>query len=176
MERQDDLPQPEFSRIVSIARLGDDATVYQIAANEGERAALAQRFGLIALDRFAATISLSRESGGGIRLDAEIEAEIVQECVVTLEPFASRVSDKFLLIYRRETAGARDTVDVEEDDFEPLQGNEIDIGEAAAQQLSLALDPFPRAPGSFLPDEVRPGADSAAAPNPFAELANLAKK
>jgi hypothetical protein len=32
------------------------------------------------------------------------------------------------------------------DIIESLEGGRIDIGEAVAQQLSLALDPFPRTP------------------------------
>jgi hypothetical protein len=33
---------------------------------------------------------------------------------------------------------------------EPFEGDAIDIGEAVAQQLALALDPYPRAPGASL--------------------------
>ena len=33
---------------------------------------------------------------------------------------------------------------------EPFDGSAIDIGEAAAQQLALALDPYPRAAGASL--------------------------
>jgi len=46
-----------------------------------------------------------------------------------------------------EAEAARDIVlDGESDPVEPLEGGRIDIGEAVAQQLSLSLDPFPRAP------------------------------
>jgi uncharacterized metal-binding protein YceD (DUF177 family) len=173
---QADSPQPEFSRSVSIARLGDDEAAYRITASDAERLALARRFGLVAVDRFAADVRLSRETGGGIRLKAAIEADIVQECVVTLEPFISRITDDFNLVYRRRVAQQSEVLDVDEDELEPLEGEEIDIGEAVAQQLSLALDPFPRAPGAGFPEAAQAETAVSARPHPFAELAKLTKK
>lgn len=172
-------PPPEFSRIVGLARLGDDAAIHRIEASAAERQLLARRFGIVALDRFAAEIRLLREASGGIRLEAEIEADIVQDCVVTLEPFASRLRDRATVLYRRPPPHESEQVDVGEDDVEPLDGDEIDIGEAAAQQLSLALDPFPRAPGApplDLPQNAEVKVSVEPPPHPFAELAKLVKK
>jgi uncharacterized metal-binding protein YceD (DUF177 family) len=171
-----DSAQPELSRIVSITRLGDDEARYLITASDTERTALARRFNLVAVDRFTADVRISRQAQGGIRLKAAIEADIVQECVVTLEPFASRVADDFTLVYRRQVAQQSEILDVDEDEFEPLEGEAIDIGEAVAQQLSLALDPFPRAPGAGLSEAVQAEVSASPRPHPFAELAKLAKK
>ncbi len=45
------------------------------------------------------------------------------------------------------------------------------LGEALAQQLAIALDPYPRAPGVALPEAPRAGAGGArAAGGPFAPL------
>ena len=38
-------------------------------------------------------------------------------------------------------------LDDDEDPIEPLVGREIDVGEAFAEELGLALDPYPRAVG-----------------------------
>jgi hypothetical protein len=48
---------------------------------------------------------------------------------------------------------------------EPLPSDILDIGEAVAQQLSLALDPYPRAPGAIA------GAPAERPVSPFAALA-----
>jgi uncharacterized metal-binding protein YceD (DUF177 family) len=172
----DDRSPPEFSRVVSVARLGDHEAAYPITANEAERTALARRFGLVGVDRFAADVRIVRDTGGGIRLKAAIEADIVQQCVVTLEPFASRIGDDFTLVYQRRVAPPSELLDVDEDEFELLEGEEIDIGEAVAQQLSLALDPFPRSPGAGFPETIQAETEAAVRSNPFAELAKLAKK
>ena len=59
-------------------------------------------------------------------------------------PVAGTVAERFQLRYGRPEA--EDDVPSGEDDpaFEPLTGEAIDIGEAVAQEFSLALPPFPR--------------------------------
>jgi len=175
-------PIVEFSRPVSTTRLGTEAMVYEFAADAGERAALARRFDIVALDHFAATVRLARR-GRDILLSAEITADAVQLCGVTLEPFSSRITDSAAVLYRHEPPP--EEFAVEDADYELLAGDTIDIGEAVAQQLSLALPPFPRAPGATVPvlegdDEtssfVQSSADERIVPHPFAELAKLAKK
>jgi hypothetical protein len=153
---------PEFSRPLPLARLEGGEAVYPITANAEERSLLARRFDLVALDGFTAEVRLSRDAAG-IRLAARLTADVVQLCGVTLEPFRSRIEDEFTLLFRKEAPGT-----------------EIDIGEAVAQQLSLTLDPFPRAPGAETPalaedSSGEKGFDQAPA-SPFAALARLAKK
>lgn len=147
---------PEFSRLVPLVRIGPDGFRQTIEATFAERAALARRFGLIALDRFTATVSLRRQSGDRIALDASFEAEFVQECVVTLEPVPGALAQSFALVYGP-PGEAGEEIDLDPDDiaFEPLPGDAIDIGEAVAQELSLSLPPFPRDPAAVL-DEVAP--------------------
>jgi len=92
--------------------------------------------------------------------------------VVTLEPVASHVTDSFSLLYGRSQNDASEVVlSGEAELVEPLEGGVIDIGEAAAQQLSLALDPYPRAPGAGLGEASGGMGDS-----PFAALAKLREK
>jgi uncharacterized metal-binding protein YceD (DUF177 family) len=152
--------------------------VYELVANAAERAALARRFDIVALDHFAATVRLERR-GRDILLSSDIVAELVQLCGVTLEPFTDRITDSAAVLYRREPPP--ETFAVEDEDYELLAGDTIDIGEAVAQQLSLALPAFPRAPGAIisteeLPVSVQLTADESIVPHPFAELAKLAKK
>ena len=164
---------PEFSRPVDASRLrpGEEDR-WEITADAAEREALARRFGLLRLDRLAATVRLRRLAGGLLRLSAELSADVVQACVVTLEPVASQVADSFSLLYGRPQNEASEVVlSGEAELVEPLDGGAIDIGEATAQQLSLALDPYPRAPGVSL-DEARDGVGD----SPFAALAKLREK
>src|SRR6056297_1320009 len=88
-------PAPEFSRPVPLARFETgpdgqgpvDELVEAIAADEGERAALAERFGLRGIGRLAATVRLRRRKGGRLVLvDGTLSADVTQDCVVTLEP------------------------------------------------------------------------------------------
>ncbi len=138
---------PEFSRIVAVPRMGRPAT-HRIAADEAERAALARRFDLVSLDRLEAEVRLERRRDGLVRLDALSKADVVQSCVVTLEPVAATIEEPFTLFYGEAPASRELMLDAEAETVEPLEGDRIDIGEALAQQLSLALNPFPRVPSA----------------------------
>lgn len=135
---------PEFPRLVPLTRVGNEPYRQQIAASEAERDALAQRFELLSLDRLTADVELAREPAGTILLIASFEAVFEQECIVTCDPVAGTVAERFQLRYG--WPEAEDDVPSGEDDpaFEPLTGEAIDIGEAVAQEFSLALPPFPR--------------------------------
>jgi uncharacterized metal-binding protein YceD (DUF177 family) len=163
---------PEFSRLVPLARLGSEPFRCRIEATAEERQRLSQRFELLALDRLVAEVEIRRQSGEMILLKAEFEAELEQCCAVTLEPVRSAISDRFSLVYGPVRDEEQDiTLSGAEPAFEPLTGDAIDIGEAVAQELSLALPEFPRHPDATI-DEF-----SAAEPveRPFASLAHLRK-
>jgi len=141
---------PEFSHRVELARLGVHEVVYPIAAKVEEREALARRFDLLSLDRLEAEIRLQRLAVGVVRLSGWLGADVVQACVVSLEPVASVLEQDFTVLYGSTQPGKTVIVDLETDEVEPFDGDAIDIGEAVAQQLALALDPYPRAPGASL--------------------------
>jgi hypothetical protein len=48
-------------------------------------------------------------------------------------------------------------LDDDEDEVEPVSGREIDVGEALAEELGLALDPYPRTVGAAALDVAYPG-------------------
>jgi uncharacterized metal-binding protein YceD (DUF177 family) len=139
-------PGPEFSRMVEVPRAAGRQSTHAIAANDHERATLAGRFALLSLDRLEAEVRLEGLDRGFVRLTASLDAEVVQSCVVTLEPVPSRIVETFTLLYGAAETARDIVLDSDDETVEPLDGGKIDIGEAVAQQLSLALDPFPRAP------------------------------
>ena len=162
--------RPEFSRVVPLAQLGAETFRQEIAASEAEREALARRFGLLALDRLAAEVELVRQGPDTILLRAEFEAAFAQSCVVTLDPVEGAMAANFALRYEPPEPDSEDSVN---DDlaFEPLVADFIDIGEAVAQEFSLALPAFPRSPGAVLGVE-----EGSAGPGPSAALSPLADR
>ena len=160
-------PVPEFSWPIPHERLGGQILVEEISATAQERAALARRFGLLGCDLLHATAKIEPADGpdpkgvpGLLRLSGHISAEVSQACVVTLEPVASRIEADFTLLYSLEPGPAPASEDVSEvvvdpeaeEPPEPLGPGGLDLGEAVAQQLAVALDPYPRAPGAMLVD------------------------
>jgi uncharacterized metal-binding protein YceD (DUF177 family) len=173
---------PEFSRRVKLARIGAEPYRQRISATEDERVGLAQRFALVSLDRLEAAVELiprvipwaTPGANPGhertILLRADFEAAFEQHCSVTLEPIAGVLTERFELLYGPPEAEETASNVVGEDvAFEPLAGDAIDIGEAVAQEFSLALPPFPRSP------EIRVDAESdATSPtSPFVSLSPL---
>jgi uncharacterized metal-binding protein YceD (DUF177 family) len=123
---------------------------HAISASLEEKTALASRFGLVAIDRLDSHVELELTVGGLVRLSATLTADVVQTCVVTLEPVPATVEDSFTIFYGSGDDDSEAILNGDDDIIEPLQNGQIDIGEAVAQQLSLVLDPFPRAPQAEL--------------------------
>lgn len=146
-------PAPEFSRLVPLHQLGTKPFLQHIEATDEERDKLSRRFDLLALHSLVAEVELRRQAAEMILLEAKFEAEFEQSCAVTLEPVRGTVSDRFSLVYGPAMSEEQELVIAgDEPAFEPLQGGAIDIGEAVAQELSLALPVFPRDPEAVIDD------------------------
>ncbi|MGH6960593.1 MAG: YceD family protein [Dongiaceae bacterium] len=172
--------QPEFSRLISAEQIGVQETTREIAANAAERDRLAERLGLLSLDRLAATLRLQRLRSGIVRVRGRLEAEVVQSCVVSLEPVPARLVEEFAVSFTmaaEDDGGGEIVVAVEDEDpAEKMQSGRIDLGETVVQQLAVALDPYPRSRTAVL--AYRPDGESAAGkrPGPFAALDELRRR
>jgi uncharacterized metal-binding protein YceD (DUF177 family) len=165
---------PEFSHRIDGLRLPPGGAKYAIAAKPEERAALAKRFELLSLTRLVAQVNVMPIAGGFYRLTADFEADLSQTCAVTSEPVPAHIAESFTLTYGPAEEASEIVLDGEAEPIEPLDDGMIDIGEAVAQQLSLSLDPCPRAPGASLEEEADLS-DHAPRESPFAALAKLRK-
>jgi len=170
----------EFSRPIALDRIGLKEKAYEISADDKERVALAERLGIPAVKSFDATIRLRLTGGGGlVRLSGHIKAELTQICGVTLEPIPTSVEEDFSRVFSVEAADemAEVVIEMDEDDVpDPIEDGHIDMGEAAAEHLALAMDPFPRAPGAAFETPEEPPEEPVEKPSPFAGLAALHKK
>lgn len=162
---------PEFSRLV---RLVPERREVVLEASEAERAALAARFGILGIGALSARLRLEPEPGGAVRARGRLDAAVEQACVVTLEPVAQRLSVPVDLRILPDGVEPTDDDPDSPDEIES-EGGQVDLGEAIAEQLALALDPYPRAEGAVLPelDGEPPPEEPAPRPNPFAKLAKL---
>src|SRR5471032_1476611 len=88
---QDTLPLNRPYNLGTLGRAGDDIVV---TARGDELAQLARWAGVRAVGSFAATIGLQCLSSSRFSYDAELRVEIVQDCVVTLEPLRSVLNRK----------------------------------------------------------------------------------
>lgn len=137
---------PEFSRPERLDSIGAGEREVRIAANTAECAALATRFGVMSVERLEAVLSVRREAAG-IAVRGRVTGAVVQACSVTGVPLDAMIDEPVALLFVEALdeqaeieldAGALDTVEIE--------GGAVDLGEAAAETMALALDPFPRSP------------------------------
>jgi len=172
----------EFSRVVMLADVPPKGTEIRFKASEEECAALATRFDLQALSDFSGRAHMRPWRRVGLAIEGSFGANVVQTCVLTLERVENRVQEEFKLhflppamIEKLESEAAEREIIVDaasEDAPEPLEGEEVDLGELMAEQLGLSIDPYPRKPGAVL--QV-PETASEAALKPFAALKALKK-
>lgn len=141
---------PEFSRPFRLDELGTAPRSVTVEAAEAECAALATRFGLLSIDDLSASAELTRE-GDVVSVKGRLAARVVQPCVASGEPVPAAIAEDFAL--RFVPAGAdpeAEEIELDESALDEIdyEGGAVDLGEAVAQTLALALDPFPRAPGA----------------------------
>lgn len=144
---------PEFSRLVGI---GDaEGRTLEYEATEAERAALAKRFAIPAIEALSGTLSLTKK-GANVTATGSFEALVVQDCAVSGEPFETRLAEDMAVTFvpPRHYAAVEEAIDISSEELDEIEyeGQQIDLGEAIAQSLALAIDPYAEGPDA---DRVR---------------------
>jgi uncharacterized metal-binding protein YceD (DUF177 family) len=174
-------PTSELDRQVVIEPWPEGGLDVELEATAEERSSLARRFDLVELRSLSASGRLERD-GRDLCFRGQLQAEVVQSCVVSLEPVASRIQEPIERRYRRLAPGEALLepgllADPQAAEVEPLRGTSIDFGEAVAEELGLALEVYPRAGDAYerlpaLGPDVSLG-DAEPPASPFAVLEEL---
>lgn len=136
----------EFARVERLDTIGEEERSVAISATDAERAALAARFGLVSVEQLEADFAI-RRTAAGISATGVVRGAVVQACGVTGDLLPARIEEPVRLLFV-EPSAAGDEVELDEGELDTIEieGGGIDLGEAAAETLALALDPFPRSP------------------------------
>lgn len=165
----------EFSRLIDLRQLVLEPLHFEAA--EAECVALAKRFALVAILRLTADVTVEQDRNK-IIVKGRLEADIVQSCAISGEDLPVRIAEPLNLRFVPEGAACRPDEEVELvlDDLDEIEfsGASIDLGEALAQSMALAIDPFAEGPDA---DRVRRevGLLDEGSAGPFAALAKLKK-
>ena len=122
-----------------------------------------------------------------VKVSGTLHADVEQVCGVTVTPFLARVEESFERFYATPATAAAlatgelvDELEIDplaDDPPDPIIDGRIDIGELVAEELALAIDPFPRLPGAefVAPPELAPPANDLGPDRqlPFAALGDL---
>jgi uncharacterized metal-binding protein YceD (DUF177 family) len=166
-----------FSLAVAVAHIGRKGRTITLEADAGQRAALAKVLGIEAVERLAGAFSLNKMSGGAVHLRGRFEADVVQTCVVSLEPVQQHIDETVVMTLLPAEAAegephAITLIDpMDEEDHDTYSGGLIDLGAIVSEQLALHLDPYPRAPGVEF--EAAAETEAGERASPFAVLERL---
>lgn len=172
-------PAP-LERVYNLGRLGKAGAEVDVTANASELVQLARWAAVRSMPSFAARVALKRVSPSHYTYLGEFQADVVQDCVVTLEPVRSLLKRQI----RRELhlAGSPRTTAVDDVVVEALPDDDeireeitslrYDLAGPLLEELALAIDPYPRAPGAAF---VVPAKPITTMESPFAVLKNLKK-
>lgn len=140
---------PEFSRIERADTIGEGERTVRIEADEAERAALAERFELKSVDSLEAAFHLRRDALG-IIARGHVRGAVVQACVVTDDPIPVAIDEPVALRFVVDDVAGEGEIELDEDALDTMlyDGAALDLGEAAAETMALALDPYPRGPNA----------------------------
>ncbi|MEL6485519.1 MAG: DUF177 domain-containing protein [Pseudomonadota bacterium] len=143
---------PELTRVVKARLLPASAVL--IEADERERVALAERFGVVSIEKLTAEVELDL-CKKGVRAEGHLRAGITQACAVSGEEFAVAIAETVTLRFIE--AGSLTLTPSEDDEIDfdltpedcdeiEYSGDSFDLGEAVAQTLGLAIDPYAEGP------------------------------
>lgn len=159
----------EWSHFIRSDDIDVKPRALEITASEEERRGLCKRLNLQDIAYLSAKITLHRNTVSKfIEIEGDITAQLTQCCVITAESVEEAINETFhawfadpsnavsLAKAKRdrlpEAEKAEQPMIEESDDPEPVVNGKIDLGELVTQHLSLALDPYPRAPNAEWPE------------------------
>ena len=166
----------EFSRPLLLDAVPPEGIAVTLRALPEECRALAIRFGLVELAELSGEVRVERVAmTASYLVTGQLSAQAVQTCVVTLGPVPAKVEAEFDRLFSRdlpEDSEGEVEIDAEAETPEPLASDRLDLGEILAEELSLALDPYPRAPDADR-HLAEFGGDGGSTRSPFGALAGL---
>ena len=181
--KSDDTP---FSYAVKVGHISANPVEVTISADAAERAGLAKLWSVLDVKALTATFQVIRWKRDGVRLKGRVTADIVQACVVTLDPVEAHIDEPVEVVFVPEGSKlARMPVSNETGEMlldpdgpdapEIFTGDTIDAGVVAAEHVALAIDPYPRKAGIDFSGHIESTEKDDRKPSPFAVLKDWKK-
>lgn len=152
-----------WTHVIRLADLARGPVSLRLEPDEAERKRLAKIMDLVSLPGLVAELRV-RPWLDGAEITGRLSGTVEQVCGVSLDRFEQPLVSEFDL--RVVPAGspnapsesAEGEIELDLDAPDPpdvLEGDAIDLSAVVAEQLALAIDPFPRKPGAtfeYVPD------------------------
>lgn len=148
-------PEPLLDASIRLDSLPAEGRTLKVEAEPEQRAAIAERLRILGVERLSAKLQ-ARPLRGGIRVEGDLTADVTQECVITFVPVSEHIQEHVSRVFlpggvedEPKSPGSEVFVDLEGEDLpDHFVGPDVDLTELIIETLSLALDPYPKAPGA----------------------------
>jgi uncharacterized metal-binding protein YceD (DUF177 family) len=183
MKHNDETP---FSYPVKVGNISANPVVVTISADAEELAGLARLWSVLEVKALTAAFEVKRWKRDGIRVKGRVTADIVQACVVSLDPVEFHIDEPVEVVFVPEGSklarmpvaveGGEMVLDPEGPDApEIFTGDTIDAGMVAAEHVALAIDPYPRKTDIAFTGHIESTDKDDRKPSPFAVLKDWKK-
>ncbi len=177
----EDIQTSPLTRKVKLGTV-DQGSERTMEIDEDERRTIMQLLDLRDLSNVRLDYRLRQTSGKRVHLTGRLRADVVQTCVVSLEPVPAQIDmpvdvefwplDKINALQQR----ADDPSQAAEIDWpEPIDGDNIDLGPLVYETLATALDPYPKKTGAQFEWSDAQATSETPKNSPFAVLKGLKK-
>jgi hypothetical protein len=146
-----------LNAIIRFDRLPASGRELEVGPDAETLAAIAALLKITNVETFHASLTAVKLRGG-IRVQGNLTARIVQPSVISFEPVTQDIAEPVDRLFvqgpdkhHSPAPGAEIFVDLEDEDFpDHVDGNEVDLSDLLIETLALAIDPYPRLPGESL--------------------------
>ena len=173
----------ETSWFIPVTDVATTGTGLTLKAGEAERHALAASLEILDCKTLDCDLRVRPLRQGRYQMTGKVRAEVVQACVVSLEPLDGVVEENIDVEFWPPDQIAVAAKTGEEGEFfdpdakdgaEPIENGKIVYGRLVFECISAGLDPYPRKPDATLAWKEKD--EDAAKVHPFATLAKLKPK
>jgi len=160
----------------------------KIIATDKECEEVAKILNVVALRQVKADFAITRWRGAGLKVIADISAEVDQNCVVSLEPVSSGMQEQAEWFFKSEARSKKD-IDNEavlqidplgKDPADLLVEGRVDLWQMLIEHMCLMIDPFKRSASvefeTVYNEVMDPSAPENSKISPFAILKTMGKK
>lgn len=175
--------EARLSEAFDLSKIDANGTLVSFDAALEERAQLTETLGIEGVESLAGEIHIRPWRKTGFMLDGTMMADVIQTCVITLDPVRERVEARFEQAFLPASDDKGGVPDVEvdfnletEDPPDVLEGHTLDLLAVLGEHLALNLDPYPRLPGARVDPAYQDEGEAGEKENPFAALKVLKGK
>jgi uncharacterized metal-binding protein YceD (DUF177 family) len=169
---------PEWN--IPVSHIGDRLK-RRVMANDVSRRLLSDAVEIVSCSSLTCDIDIAPGHKGRFAGTLRIRAEVVQNCVVTLETFAVCIEETVTATFWphrqidawNEGRGPEAEIDDATPDPEPIDNDKLDIGSLIFEALVMAVNPYPRKPTALLERTSTQTEEERRAERPFAALEQL---